>query len=268
MDTSITIKAVGKLTSVPNNNIARLMYYLSCVNNCLDKDGQSSLLDSRHTDFRNYDKLQDEEQTLIVLLSLLLSPDELIGVCFFVVDEGAACLRGSSNEFLETTSAKSFLGALYSQNKVFVFKGDEVQTSRVMVCTKGWLQNNFMVPFSGEVGRLQELDNGSKMSNNRCKEAEKCPKFERLDDAHCQQYTHPCPYQQSCWSRTDPQHLRLFTHDSNLPKCTAFVCSRLTDPAHRRQFHHPGRRDYMIACRFASACRSMSDLQHVHKYYH
>lgn len=262
----ISIKAVGKVVSVPNNNIARLMYYLSCVNNCLEKNGQK-LLEQRHTDYQNFAQLSDEEHTLIVLLALLLSPDELIGLCFFVVDEGSACLRGSSNEFLEITSARNVLGALLTQDKVFVFKGDEVRTSRVMLSTKGWIQNNFVLPFSGEIGRLQALD-VNQNANPRCQFGEKCTKFERLEDSHCTQYTHPCPYQQSCWSRADTQHLRYYTHNNNLPKCSAFICTQLKDHVHRRQFHHPGRRDYMIACRYGSQCRLTKDSEHIHKYYH
>ena len=44
------IKAIGQRTSVPDNDLARLMYYLSCVDTVI----QYHEID-RLTDYQNYD---------------------------------------------------------------------------------------------------------------------------------------------------------------------------------------------------------------------
>jgi hypothetical protein len=265
-DVSISMKAVGTSTSVPNHPIAKLMYYLSCVNSCLVKNGQR-LLEQRHTSYANYTSLSSDEQTLIVLLALLLSPDELIDVCIFVVPPGTACLGGAQNEFIELTKATSVLGAArISNNKIALFKGEEVKSACFMVCTESWLANYFIQPFAMELPRLQALQSQSK--NPKCKYGEKCEHFERLKQPHCQSFTHPCPYQQSCWSRTDPEHLKYYTHDKNLPKCTYTPCSKLKDHVHRAQYHHQGRRDYMIKCRNGNSCSEKGSHEHTLKYYH
>jgi len=263
---SVSMKAVGTSTTVDNNPIAKLMYYLSCVNSCLVKNGQK-LLDQRHTAYWEYTKLSPDEQALIVLLAALLSPDELIDVCFFVVPKDSSCLGGSANEFLEITKATTVLGAArVSQNKVALFKGEEVKSTKLMVCTESWIKSYFVDPFTSEAHRLHALQHQSK--NPPCKYAEKCDHFERLNNPHCQEYTHPCPYQQSCWSRTDPEHLKFYTHDKNLPKCTSLICFSLKDPTHRAKYHHSGRRDYMIKCRNGPNCSEKGNNEHSHKYSH
>jgi len=147
-----------------------------------------------------------------------------------------------------------------------MFKGEKVQTAKVMVCTKNWLQTYFLSPFEQESPRLKSLQ---QQAGKACAQAQKCEHFERLDRPHCSEFKHPCPYQQSCWSQTEPSHLKFYTHNNHLTKCrNAGTCSKLKDPIHRAQYHHPGMRDYMIKCRYGSACRDKGDLTHDHKYFH
>jgi len=263
----VQVKHIGQvITDRPQSNIQKLMYYLSCVNSCVRMNGQQ-LFETRHTNYKEAFRLNSDEETLIVLLASILSPDELIDVCFFVVPEGSACLGGSSNEFLEITQANQVVGAAMVKNKIALFKGEKVQTNKVMVFTATWLKNYFLDPISGEIYRLKALQ--QKKTGNPCPNAQKCEHFERLQQPHCASFTHPCPYQQSCWSLTDPEHLKFYTHANHLPKCRyAGACKTQKDPTHRAQFHHPGMRDYMIKCKHGSSCRERGDNVHVHKYWH
>jgi len=155
--TEIGVKSVGTvITDLPRNNIQKLMYYLGCVNSCLRKGG-NQLIESKHTNYKDEHKLSEDDRTVVVLLATILSPDELLDVCFFVVESGAKCLGGSSNEFLEITAANTVVGAAMSKGKVALFKGEKVQTAKIMVFTGVWLKNYFLDPFQGEVYRLKAL---------------------------------------------------------------------------------------------------------------
>jgi len=168
--------------------------------------------------------------------------------------------------FLKLQLLNSFFGAAQAKGKIAMFKGQKVQTSKVMICTKNWLQNNFLGPFERESPKLKVLQ---QQGGSICSQAQRCEHFERLDRQHCIDYKHPCPYQQSCWSLTDQSHLKFYTHNNHLPKCPYHgTCKKLKDPAHRAQCHHTGMRDYMIRCRYGAACRDKGDNLHDHKYYH
>jgi len=264
----VTVKKVGQtVTNVPRSNVARLMYYLGCVNSCL-RVGGTAPIEAKYTNYPGANSLSSTEELNVIVLSVILSPDELIGVCFFVVPDNASCLGGSANEFLEISELTKVVGAAALHgNKIAMFKGEKTQTAKVMVMTKTWLTTYFLDPIISEAPRLEALKNGN--TRNACPKGQHCEHFERLKNPHCTECTHPCPYQQSCWSLTDPNHLRHYSHAANLPKCKyAGVCRKLKDHDHRASFHHPGMRDYMIKCRYGTGCREQDDLVHTHKYYH
>ena len=59
---NVKIRAFGNTTTIPNNAIAKMMYYLHCVSVVIDYH------DRTLTDYQNYDELTGEQLLAIYLL--------------------------------------------------------------------------------------------------------------------------------------------------------------------------------------------------------
>jgi len=115
-DPTVRVKAVGTAASVPSSDICKLSYYLSCVNSCLRSEGKA-IIDPTHTNYQNAASLKQDDQLVIIVLAAILSPVDLLDVCFFVVPDGHGLLGGTANEFLEITAAQQFFWSSPSQGK-------------------------------------------------------------------------------------------------------------------------------------------------------
>ena len=69
---NVKVRAFGTETTVPNNAIALLMYYLDCVSTVIEYK------DSRLTDYQNYDELSGEELVTVYELAKLFHPSIFI----------------------------------------------------------------------------------------------------------------------------------------------------------------------------------------------
>ena len=77
---NIKIKAFGTTTTVPNNAIAKLMYYLDCVAAVVDYK------DRTLTDYQNYNELSGEQLVAVYHIAKLLNPSIFINAGIFIVD--------------------------------------------------------------------------------------------------------------------------------------------------------------------------------------
>jgi len=142
------IEATGTRVSVPNNNIARLMYYLSCLNSCID------FIPEEATQYSKYHLLSEGDKASIVALCVLVSPDLLLGKVLFPVPPGSPLLNGSSNEFYKITEASRILAADQVGDDVVVIDGKRVKVTKFMVLSETWLMNHYINPLKAEIGRL------------------------------------------------------------------------------------------------------------------
>ena len=92
--------------SVPNNSIAKLMYYLNCLNSCLGDHIPDEL-----ADFQNYYLADEETKELVLVTASLFSPDEVVGKAIFEVSTGSSMLGGKTCEFYNHVEAKRVLSA-------------------------------------------------------------------------------------------------------------------------------------------------------------
>ena len=76
------IYAFGERTSVPNDNVAKLMYYLSCVDIVINYNEIDRL-----TDYQNYDLLTKDDMVELFKLVLLFNPKIFIDAGIFIIDE-------------------------------------------------------------------------------------------------------------------------------------------------------------------------------------
>ena len=79
---SLDIKNTGTTVHVPDNYLAKLMYYLSCATSVIQYD-----IDNKYTDKNNYALLTADEEEHVVDCAKLLEPDYLIEKKLFLVGE-------------------------------------------------------------------------------------------------------------------------------------------------------------------------------------
>jgi len=74
------VQPIGVNVTIPNNDFARFMYYLSCVDTVIQYDNTDDML----TDYENYDLLNGDQLVVLVSLVTLFNPKIFIdGVFLF-----------------------------------------------------------------------------------------------------------------------------------------------------------------------------------------
>ena len=94
------LRATSSRVTVPDNDVARLMYYLNCVFNTIEYTDQDM---RRLRDYRNWSMLSHEEQRMVWLFALILSPDEFDRQVFFHSD---ALCGDMGNKFFEFSQVR------------------------------------------------------------------------------------------------------------------------------------------------------------------
>ena len=96
---SLDAKMTGSKTTVPENDLAKLMYYLDCVFAVIRYDGAE-----QYTNYKEYLLSTKEEQT-VVGLAILFNPEIMIESSLFLVGSNFVP-SGSSNKFYEISNNK------------------------------------------------------------------------------------------------------------------------------------------------------------------
>jgi len=78
------LRPTSSRAAIPDNDLARLMYYLNCVFTAIEYNDQDV---QRYRDYRNWSLLSGAEQRMVLVLALALSPDEFDGKVFFHSDQ-------------------------------------------------------------------------------------------------------------------------------------------------------------------------------------
>ena len=130
------IKAIGQRTSVPDNDLARLMYYLSCVDTVI----QYHEID-RLTDYQNYDSLDVEDITVLLKLVILFNPKFLVEKGIFILDE-SLLPNDLDNQFYQITDERI---GIHINNEIMV-SGRTVKVLKVMACDEEWIFRNYINP--------------------------------------------------------------------------------------------------------------------------
>ena len=122
---------------VPDNDVARLMYYLSCV--CEAVDCQDDAEIQRFTSYQNWHRLSIIEKQALAVLCYTFSPDVFNDKVFFQID--ALCVE-FINEFYKISQVQTRLLAAES----VVIAGRTRQVNKVMVYKRQWLQYYYNDP--------------------------------------------------------------------------------------------------------------------------
>ena len=126
--------------NVPDNDIARLMYYIDSITTVLGMEITKYNID-RLTDYKNYYVLTNDEKETLLSLCKELSPDELNNKCIFHEDK----LCGNSpNRFLRLNSTEI---AFVAAESVFV-GATKVVVKEIMVYKMSWMRRNYIEPMT------------------------------------------------------------------------------------------------------------------------
>ena len=131
------VQPIGVTVTIPNDDVARLMYYLSCVGTVIEHDNENDIL----TDYENYDLLDVNQLTVLFSLVTLFEPKIFISGGVFILDPSLVP-EGSDNEFYQITDER----INFHFNDEIMIGGKTRKILKVMACNISWLMRFYYNP--------------------------------------------------------------------------------------------------------------------------
>ena len=141
----IGIERTTKATTVPDNDVAKLMYYLDCVCTAIDCGPDEDI--RRFRNYSHWAQLSFEERKLLLVLCYTFSPDVFEGKVFFHSEE--LCVE-FSNEFYKINQVRHRLIAAES----VLIAGRAHQVTNIMVYKMSWMRQYYLEPMQGLARQL------------------------------------------------------------------------------------------------------------------
>ena len=138
----------GVSAPVPSDYRAHLMYYLSCVNSCLELEDIPGPRMKRFRDYKSF-SLNLGELEELTNLCLKFAPYRLKGKCFFVdadMCQGDKCCVYDVNEPKVDK---------LSVAKNSYISGKARNIHKVFVCTEKWIEENWETPMKSAVSTFK-----------------------------------------------------------------------------------------------------------------
>ena len=121
---------------VPENDTAKLMYYLSCVSTVIMYDKANKL-----TDYKNYDLLTIDEMADVYACAILLNPKMFLDAGIFIINPNLLT-RGLCNQFYKITDSRVGVHV----NQEIAVGGVSVKVLQIMVCDESWINKYYIRP--------------------------------------------------------------------------------------------------------------------------
>ena len=134
---NVKVQTFGERTFVPDDDVAKLMYYLSCVDTVINYNEIDRL-----SDYENYDLLSVDSLTELFKLVLLFNPEIFIEAGIFILDENLL-IYGMDNQFYQITDERI---GIHVNNEIMI-GGRTVKVLKVMACNESWLIRNYYRPW-------------------------------------------------------------------------------------------------------------------------
>ena len=133
---SLGVKPSGVRVTIPDNDLAKLMYYLHCVFVVIEFKESN-----RYTKYEYYYRLSKEEKQTVLGLVSLFNPETMEKSDLFLV--GAEYVpEGAGNKFFEITDQR--LGI--HMNSEVMIGGVYRKVLNIMSCTQSWLNTYYYEP--------------------------------------------------------------------------------------------------------------------------
>ena len=151
----LQIKDTTRRVTVPNDPIAKLMYYFDCICICVESDDDYTI--RRLRGYQNYQRLNSDERAQLIALCLALNPDKLKGAIFHPSNDCGSF----SNRFVELSAVKTNIIVTDS----LLIGGQQKKIQKIMFFEKRWLESSYYDP-------LEQLQRGRnpprQRSNDSC----------------------------------------------------------------------------------------------------
>jgi hypothetical protein len=134
---SLNVKDYGVTVAVPDDDVARLMYYLNCVTKGVGLD----ILQDDLIRYEKYRLLSPARIAVVFKTAVELSPDLFIGKILFRDDEGEVT-GSSSNSFISISAACNVV----SLQSNIVIAGKVQNVTKVMFFKSSWLKKYYTDP--------------------------------------------------------------------------------------------------------------------------
>jgi hypothetical protein len=136
-DISVGVEDYGVTVLVPNDDVARLMYYLNCVTQGVGLD----ILQDDLLQYKNYRLLNPARIAVVFKTAVELSPDLFVGKVLFRDDEGEYT-KSTRNAFISITAGCDVV----SLQSDFVIAGRVQNVTKVMFFKSSWLKQFYTDP--------------------------------------------------------------------------------------------------------------------------
>ena len=144
---SLNVEKIGRTVNVPNNDLARLMYYLNCISAVIQYDEQNKLID-----YQRYYDLNKEEENAVYALAIVLNPKIFIDAKVLVINPNLVP-QGYNNEFYRITDDR--VG--FHVNEEIVIGERVVRVLKIMACSSSWLEKYYFKP-------MENINKGNSIS--------------------------------------------------------------------------------------------------------
>ncbi len=148
--TEVGLKSYGNCVIVHDDPKAKLMYYFDCICRILEMENTGEI--RRLRDFGNFFSLSEEDLNKLLILCVLVSPDELHGKCIFQNDEMCG---DYDNELYELRAVSHTFVVADS----ILIGGERRRVRKIMTFKMSWLENYYLRPmqhFRGHLERISE----------------------------------------------------------------------------------------------------------------
>ena len=126
-----------EIVEVPDDEVAKLMYYLSCVDTVINYQEIDKL-----SDYENYDLLTADDLLELFKLVLIFNPKYFVEKGVFIINENLLP-NGLGNQFYKITDERI---GIHVNNEMFI-GGRTVNVLKVMACNMDWLIRNYFTPW-------------------------------------------------------------------------------------------------------------------------
>lgn len=129
-------KQASSPVNIPENDVARLMYYFDCVCSVIQYTDNDL---NRFRNYRNWASLTYGERRTLLVLCLTFSPDEFDNRVFFHSDN---LCGNSTNRFYELSQISNQVIAA----REIIIAGQTHRVAKIMAYKMSWMQNYYYGP--------------------------------------------------------------------------------------------------------------------------
>ena len=130
------VEAFGTIANIPDNDYAKLMYYLSCVDTVINY-GKSDML----SDYQHYYLLNEPQKEILLKTCEIFNPKIFIKAGIFIIDD-KLIPPNYTNQFYQITDQRIGIHI----NQEIMIGGRVVKVLKVMACNINWLDKFYITP--------------------------------------------------------------------------------------------------------------------------